>query len=73
MSSTLKAAEKELTEAGIRYKVTLGKRHYKVWFTVRGERCLVVCSKSDSDHRAALNSKLEVRRKIRNAINRFTS
>jgi len=69
-SATLKAAEKELREAGISYRVTLGKRHYKVWFSVRGVSCLVVCSKTGSDHRAALNSRLEVRRKIRAAINK---
>lgn len=69
MSATLKATEKELKEAGIRYQVVLRKRHYKVRFIVRGVRCMVVCSKSDSDHRAVLNAKLEVRRRIRAAIN----
>lgn len=68
MSDTLEATKRELDEAGIPYTVKLGKRHYKVRFTVRGRRCCVVCSRTSSDHRAALNARLTVRREIRRAL-----
>ncbi|MDX9698601.1 MAG: hypothetical protein RBT55_03425 [Rhodocyclaceae bacterium] len=68
MSDTLEATQRELEEAGIRYTVENGKRHYKVRFTVRGKSCMVTCSRSSSDHRAALNARLQVRREIRRAL-----
>lgn len=68
MSDTLEATKRELDEAGIPYKVKLGKRHYKVRFRVRGKDCCVVCSRTSSDHRAALNARLTVRREIRRAL-----
>ncbi|APL99324.1 hypothetical protein [Bordetella phage FP1] len=68
MSDTLEATKRELEEAGIKYTVESGKRHYKVRFTVRGRGCLVTCSRTSSDHRAALNARLQVRREIRKAL-----
>lgn len=68
MSETLKATEKELNEAGITFEVVSAKRHYKVRFVVKGVKCQVVCSRTSSDHRAAVNARLEVRRRIRRAL-----
>lgn len=68
MSETLKAVERELTESGIQYDVNRGKRHYKVKFKINGESCTVSCSVSPSDHRAALNARLQVRKRIRQAL-----
>lgn len=68
MSTTLDATVKELKEAGIVYTVEKGRRHYKVRFVVRGKPCMVTCSVSSSDHRAALNARLQVRREIRKAL-----
>lgn len=68
MSKTLEATKRELEEAGIRYEVVVGRRHYQVRFTVRGRGCLVTCSRTASDYRAALNARLQVRRVIRKAL-----
>ncbi len=68
MSTTLDATVKELKEAGIVHTVEKGRRHYKVRFVVRGKSCMVTCSVSSSDHRAALNARLQVRREIRMAL-----
>jgi len=68
VSDTLEATKRELEEAGIKYTVESGKRHYKVRFTVRGRGCMVTCSRTSSDHRAALNARLQVRREIRKAL-----
>lgn len=68
MSDTLEATQRELEEAGIKYTVENGKRHYKVRFTVMGQHCMVTCSRTSSDHRAALNARLQVRREIRRAM-----
>jgi hypothetical protein len=68
MSETLEATKRELEGAGIAFTVEKNKRHYKVRFTVRGKGCLVVCSRTASDHRAALNARLQVRREIRRAL-----
>ena len=68
MSDTLEATKRELEAAGIAFSVELGKRHYKVRFQVRGKSCMVTCSRSSSDHRAALNARLQVRREIRRAL-----
>ena len=68
MSTTLEATVKELKEAGIAHTVEKGRRHYKVRFVVRGKSCRVTCSVSSSDHRAALNARLQVRREIRMAL-----
>lgn len=69
MSTTLDATVKELKEAGIVHTVEKGRRHYKVRFVVRGKPCMVTCSvSSSSDHRAALNARLQVRREIRKAL-----
>lgn len=68
MSDTLEATKRELEAAGIAFSVELGKRHYKVRFQVRGKPCMVTCSRTSSDHRAALNARLQVRREIRRAL-----
>lgn len=68
MSQTLEATTRELEAAGIAFTVERGKRHYKVRFTVRGKALMVTCSRSASDHRAALNARLQVRREIRRAL-----
>jgi len=67
-STPLRATVKELKEAGISFKVTRAKNHHKVWFTVNNLACMVVCSHTQSDHRALLNARLEVKRKIRRAM-----
>jgi len=65
----LESTCRELRESGIPYTVDdSGKRHTKVRFTVRGRTWMVVVSRSASDHRAALNARLTVRREIRRAI-----
>lgn len=66
----LESTLKELEQAGIAYVLEHGKRHYKVRFVVRGENCIVVVSGNSktSDHRAALNARLTVRRIIRRAL-----
>ena len=68
MSDTLEATKRELEGAGIAYTVERGKRHYKVRFIVRGKPLMVTCSRTASDHRAALNARLQVRREIRRAL-----
>lgn len=68
MSATLKATINELEAAGIPYSVQHGRRHYQVRFTVGGTPCLVTCSRTTSDGRAALNARLQVRRTIRHAL-----
>lgn len=68
MSDTLEATKRELEGAGIAYTVEQGRKHYKVRFTVRGQGCMVTCSRTSSDHRAALNARLQVRREIRKAL-----
>lgn len=68
MSETLEATKRELEEAGIAYTVEQGRRHYKVRFTVRGQQLMVTCSRTSSDHRAAINARLHVRREIRRAL-----
>lgn len=66
--SPLESTERALQEAGIAYTIDQGKRHHKVRFTVRGVACMVTVSRSASDHRAALNARLTVRRVIRGAL-----
>ena len=68
MSDTLEATKRELEGAGIAYTVELGRRHYKVRFIVRGKPLMVTCSRMASDHRAAMNARLLVRREIRLAL-----
>ena len=68
MSTPLEATKRELEAAGIAFSVDDGGRHYKVRFTVRGQQLMVVCSRTSSDHRAALNARLQVRREIRRAL-----
>ena len=68
MSDTLEATKLELEGAGIAYTVELGRRHYKVRFTVMGKQLMVTCSRTPSDRRAALNARLLVRREIRRAL-----
>lgn len=68
MSTPLEATKQELDAAGITYTVVPGKRHDKVRFTVRGQGCIVTCSRSTSDHRASLNARLLVRRTIRRVL-----
>lgn len=68
MSTPLEATKRELEAAGIAFSVDDSGRHYKVRFTVRGQRLMVVCSRTTSDHRAALNARLQVRRTIRHAL-----
>lgn len=67
-SGPLESTCRELDEAGIPYTLEAGKRHTKVRFTVRDQACLVTCSRTASDHRAALNARLLVRRTIRRAL-----
>jgi hypothetical protein len=64
----LEATKQELEAAGIAYEIAGGKRHDKVRFKVRGQGCIVTCSRSTSDHRASLNARHEVRRAIRRAL-----
>ena len=66
--SPIESTERALCEAGISYTVENAKRHYKVRFTVRGVGCMVTVSRSTSDHRAALNARMIVRRVIRRAL-----
>ena len=68
MRDTLEATKRELDAAGLPYSVERGKRHLKVRFRVRGKPCMVTCSRTSSDHRAALNARLQVRREIRRAL-----
>lgn len=68
MSTPLEATKRELEAAGIAFSVEDSGRHYKVRFTVRGQLLTVVCSRTTSDRRAALNARLLVRRTIRQAL-----
>lgn len=68
MSTPLEVTHAELDASGIEYSTERGKRHWKVRFTVAGTKCLVTVSGSTSDHRAALNARLTVRREIRRAL-----
>lgn len=68
MPSPLAITEKELRAAGIAYRVENGKRHPKVRFRIRGRECMVVCSRTASDHRALQNARQTVRRVIREAL-----
>jgi hypothetical protein len=58
----------ELKSAGIAFAIHRGKRHDKVRFNINQRSCLVVVSRSASDHRAGLNARLTVRRIIRKAM-----
>lgn len=66
--SPLESTLRVLNEAGISYLVVRRKKHNQVLFTVRGKNLRVTCSRTTSDHRAALNARLLVQRMIREAI-----
>lgn len=68
MSETLEVTKRELEAAGIPYEIEHGRGHIKVRFVVRGQKLMVTCSRSASDHRAVLNARLQVRREIRRAL-----
>lgn len=68
MSTPREATKREPGAAGIAFSAEDGGRHYKVRFTVRGQQLRVVCSRTISDRRAALNARLQVRRTIRQAL-----
>jgi len=54
----------ELRAVGLEYRVDQGK-HYKVRFWVKGHQYTYVVARSASDHRAAKNAQLGVRRILR--------
>lgn len=64
----LLSIRQELDSAGIRYEIRERGKHFKVRFYIRGRKCSIICSKSASDRRAALNARLRARRTIRQAL-----